>query len=50
LAFHGTNIAPEGFNANNPAFDVTPKRYITAIITEKGIISAPFGKAIRDLI
>ena len=49
LAFHGTNIAPEGFNANNPAFDVTPKRYITAIITEKGIISAPFGKGIRDL-
>ncbi|MBW2631414.1 MAG: S-methyl-5-thioribose-1-phosphate isomerase [Deltaproteobacteria bacterium] len=49
LEFHGTQIAPEGFNAHNPSFDVTPKRYITAIITEKGIITAPFGKGIKDL-
>jgi len=48
LRFHGTKIAPEGFNAHNPAFDVTPKRYITAIITEKGIITAPFGKGIKN--
>ncbi len=46
LEFHGAKIAPEGFNAYNPAFDVTPRRYITAIITEKGIITAPFGKRI----
>ena len=49
LEFHGTKIAPEGFSAYNPAFDVTPKRYITAIITEKGIITAPFGKGIKGL-
>ncbi|MEA1970722.1 MAG: S-methyl-5-thioribose-1-phosphate isomerase [Thermodesulfobacteriota bacterium] len=49
LGFHGTKIAPEGFNAYNPAFDVTPKRYITAIITEKGIITAPFGKGNKGL-
>ncbi len=50
LEFHGTPIAPEGFKAYNPAFDITPKRYITAIITEKGIITAPFGKGIRNVI
>jgi len=50
LEFNGTKIAPEGFNAYNPAFDVTPKRYITAIITEKGIIAAPFGKGIKELL
>ncbi|MFC1989657.1 S-methyl-5-thioribose-1-phosphate isomerase [Chloroflexota bacterium] len=35
----GVRIAPEGIEAANPAFDVTPHRYITAIITERGIIS-----------
>jgi len=49
LEFHGAGIAPEGFNAYNPAFDVTPGRYITAIITEKGIITAPFFKGFRGL-
>ena len=34
----GVSIAPEGIAAANPAFDVTPHRYITAIITERGII------------
>jgi len=31
----------------NPAFDVTPHKYITAIITERGIIRDPFGEGIR---
>jgi methylthioribose-1-phosphate isomerase len=35
-------IAPRYINAANPAFDVTPNKYITAIITEKGIIRKPF--------
>ncbi|MBW2594936.1 MAG: S-methyl-5-thioribose-1-phosphate isomerase [Deltaproteobacteria bacterium] len=48
LRFHGTKIAPGGFNAYNPAFDVTPNRYITAIITEKGIITAPFLKGFKE--
>jgi methylthioribose-1-phosphate isomerase len=38
----GKRIAPEGINALNPAFDITPNELITAIITEKGIIFPPF--------
>ncbi|HEU65091.1 MAG TPA: S-methyl-5-thioribose-1-phosphate isomerase, partial [Chloroflexi bacterium] len=38
----GIPIAPEGIKAANPAFDVTPHSYITAIITEKGIIREPY--------
>ncbi len=38
----GIRIAPEGINAANPAFDVTPHRYISAIITERGIIREPY--------
>jgi methylthioribose-1-phosphate isomerase len=34
----GVNIAPEGIEAANPAFDVTPHKYVTAIITERGMI------------
>ncbi len=37
LNFFQQNIAPENTKARNPAFDVTPARYITGIITEKGI-------------
>ena len=46
----GVGIAPEGIQAANPAFDVTPHRYITAIITEKGIIREPFGEGIRGAV
>ena len=42
----GVPIAPEGVAVQNPAFDVTPHQYITAIITERGIIKAPFGEGI----
>jgi methylthioribose-1-phosphate isomerase len=41
----GIPIAPEGVNAANPAFDITPHKYIAAIITEKGIIRKPFAFA-----
>jgi methylthioribose-1-phosphate isomerase len=44
-----TPLAPEGIRVFNPAFDVTPERYITAIITEKGVIERPFGENIRKL-
>ncbi len=40
----GLRLAPEGINVLNPAFDVTPHRYITAIITERGIMRPPFGE------
>jgi len=45
----GKRIAPEGIKVKNPAFDVTPHRYITAIITEKGIIRKPFLKNLKRL-
>ena len=45
----GVPIAPEGVAVSNPAFDVTPHRYITAIITEKGVLKEPFGEGIKDI-
>ncbi len=45
----GVQIAPQGISVYNPAFDVTPARYITAIITEKGVIQGPFGDKLRSL-
>jgi methylthioribose-1-phosphate isomerase len=44
----GIGIAPD-CEAANPAFDVTPHRYITAIITEKGIIKEPYGEGIKGV-
>ncbi len=38
----GQQIAPDGIGVRNPSFDVTPHRYISAIITEKGIVYPPF--------
>jgi methylthioribose-1-phosphate isomerase len=46
----GVAIAPAGIEAANPAFDVTPHRYITAIITEGGIIRQPLGKGIKKIL
>ncbi|MDH5695253.1 MAG: S-methyl-5-thioribose-1-phosphate isomerase [Dehalococcoidia bacterium] len=45
----GVSIAPEGIQALNPAFDVTPHQYITAIITENGIIRQPFGEGLKKI-
>ncbi len=42
----GQRVAPEGVSVWNPAFDVTPARYITAIVTERGIARPPFGPAL----
>jgi methylthioribose-1-phosphate isomerase len=44
----GVPIAPEGIRAANPAFDVTPHSYITAIITEKGIIKEPYTEGLKE--
>jgi methylthioribose-1-phosphate isomerase len=44
----GQLIGPEGVNVANPAFDVTPHRYVTGIITEHGIAYPPFGKSLRS--
>ncbi len=45
----GVSIAPEGIRAANPAFDITPPSYITAIITEKGIIRAPYTEGLKGI-
>jgi len=45
----GVPIAPEGIDAANPAFDVTPHDYISAIITEKGVLREPYGEGIKNL-
>ena len=45
----GIRIAPKGTQATNPAFDITPSQYITAIITEKGIIRHPLEEGIGEL-
>ncbi len=44
-----TQMGPSGVNAINPAFDITPAKYISAIITEKGVIRSPFRTGIRKL-
>ena len=46
----GKRTAPAGVKAYNPAFDVTDARYITAIITEKGIVYPPFEKNLAELL
>ena len=43
----GRRTAPEGVKVYNPAFDVTPHEYITAIITERGIIEGPDTESVR---
>lgn len=45
----GTAIAPEGIDAANPAFDVTPNRYVTAIITENGVARAPYTESLQTV-
>ena len=45
----GVRIAPEGTQAANPAFDVTPHLYITAIITENGIIKEPYVERLKGI-
>jgi methylthioribose-1-phosphate isomerase len=42
-------IAPEGVRVLNPAFDVTPHEYVTAIITERGIAEQPFATSLKKL-
>ncbi|HMB15636.1 MAG TPA: hypothetical protein VKN62_04905, partial [Pelovirga sp.] len=42
-------LAPEGVAVRNPAFDVTPARLITAIITENGVVSGDYVSGLRQL-
>src|SRR5690554_3647733 len=43
-------ITPDGVEVGNPAFDVTPARYITAIITERGVVYPPYEENLRKLL
>lgn len=45
----GQRVAPEGVKVRNPAFDVTPARLVTGIITEKGVVKSPFKSGIKAL-
>jgi methylthioribose-1-phosphate isomerase len=44
-----SRLTPEGARVRNPAFDVTPAKYVTAIITERGIARAPFDESLAQL-
>lgn len=44
----GVQIAPAGIKVYNPAFDVTPHELVSAIITEKGVITPPFAEKLRN--
>ncbi|HEV8255288.1 MAG TPA: S-methyl-5-thioribose-1-phosphate isomerase, partial [Vicinamibacteria bacterium] len=46
----GRRMAPEGVAVRNPAFDVTPHRYVTAIVTERGIARAPYSESLARLV
>ncbi|MGA8619783.1 MAG: S-methyl-5-thioribose-1-phosphate isomerase [Candidatus Sulfotelmatobacter sp.] len=45
----GKQMVPDGVSIENPAFDITPAKYVTAIITERGIARAPYDDSLRHL-
>jgi methylthioribose-1-phosphate isomerase len=45
----GKQMVPDGVGVENPAFDVTPAKYVAAIITERGVARAPYGESLRKL-
>ena len=47
--FRNHEIGPSGVKTLNPAFDITPNKYVTAIITEKGVAKSPYKAAIKGL-
>ncbi len=46
----GHQVAPDGTAVQNPAFDVTPSRYVSAIITEHGVARAPYEESLRKMV
>ena len=48
LTCFGVSVAPPNVRVRNPAFDVTPARLIAAIITEMGVLRAPYDESLRD--
>ena len=45
----GRQLTPHGVGIENPAFDVTPAKYVTAIITERGVLRAPYAESLQGL-
>jgi len=45
----GKQVAPEGVLVENPAFDVTPNKYVAAIVTERGIAKSPYTESLKEL-
>jgi methylthioribose-1-phosphate isomerase len=45
----GKQLTPNGVGICNPAFDVTPAKYISAIITERGVLRAPYAESLREM-
>jgi methylthioribose-1-phosphate isomerase len=48
--FAGRQIAPDSVQVENPAFDVTPSRYVTAIVSEHGVARAPYKESLVELV
>jgi methylthioribose-1-phosphate isomerase len=46
---NGRQMTPHGVAIENPAFDVTPAKYVTAIITERGVLRAPYNESIQHM-
>ena len=46
---NGKQMTPHGVAIENPAFDVTPAKYVTAIITERGVLRAPYERSIQAM-
>jgi methylthioribose-1-phosphate isomerase len=46
---NGKQMTPDGVGIENPAFDVTPAKYVTAIITERGVLTAPYNASIEAM-
>jgi methylthioribose-1-phosphate isomerase len=50
VTHHGGNqLTPHGVGICNPAFDVTPAKYVTAIITERGVLRAPYAESLHEM-
>jgi methylthioribose-1-phosphate isomerase len=47
--FAGKQVAPTGIRVENPAFDVTPNKYVTAIITERGVAKPSYSESLQEL-
>jgi methylthioribose-1-phosphate isomerase len=45
----GKHLTPNGVGIRNPAFDVTPAKYITGIVTERGVLRAPYAESLKGM-